>query len=106
MSSNGWKFISENKIIAEQIYQEWRLNGWRGEIQVNNWNDLEFKSYINDVDYRNESYYTLYLGDSTGAYIYTFNDGANERLCLFIDIYLDLSHLAKDSKKGVEFGNF
>ncbi len=113
MIPNGWKFISENgiitlidqennRIIAKQIYQEWRLNGWQGEIQVDNWNDLEFKSNIKDVDYKNESYYTLTLGNSTGAHIYTFNDGENERLCLLINIYLDLSHPAKDSKTGAE----
>ncbi len=112
-----WEFISEdgiitlinqtnNTIIAEQVYQEWRFIGWHGKTSVDNWDDLKFKTNLDDVDYKNEDYYEFTRNNSSGAYIYTFNDGVVNRLCLSMEIYLDLAHPACDSKTGVDFGGF
>lgn len=114
---NEWEFISEdgivtlldqenNRIVAKQIFQDWRWSGRIGKTEVDNWDDLTFKSNIDDVDFKNEDYYTFIKGQSRPAYIYSFTDGTNGRLCLFLDIYQDRSYPAYDSKTGTKIDDF
>ncbi len=114
---NEWEFISEdgivtlinqanNAIVAEQVYQEFKFDGWHGQIRVDNWDDLEFRTNIDDVDYKNKDNYDRVKINSSGGLVFSFNDGEIERLCLNMKIYSDLSDPACDPETGEKFGQF
>lgn len=81
--------IDTNEIVAEQVYQEWRMNGHKGNQQINNWDELEFKSNISDLDIKNQECYSFDRGYSNAVYTYIYDDGVNKRYCLQFDIYAD-----------------
>lgn len=97
---NHYEFVDEdgiislidtdtNEILAEQVYQEWRMNGHIGDTSINNWDELEFKSNIKDLDVKKQDYYSLEKGYSNAVYMYIYDDGINKRYCLQFSIYAD-----------------
>ena len=95
---NEWEFVNDSgvitlidsstkEVIAEQIYQEWRISIKYGDGTVEeNWDSLTFNSNIN-LDISNKDNYSVMVVNSNSAYIHKYDDGTNQRFCINFDIY-------------------